>query len=338
MRPASRRALLERLARSAPRRGRAGWIAVLVAGAVLGAVVFLRGPAEQQRVAAPPERGAPLVDAVLALPFGEGSAAATAPPPADAAAVVDALRTAYRSADDHLALYRQWRLRPEAEARYLAYRAARDCELALAGGVLSEVGAVSERRGERERQMAAAAARCRGFLSEPVMPDELLRLLQEAAAAGHPAALAALATESFAQGQPAEALTVLRRALASADPLAFDEARLLLAMARHQMVVAGVPPGTAAEARRTDARVLAIDLAGCRLGNPCGPGRGAVAIDCGDSAPCRREAEAWLMQVSELGDDEQREATGLAERIVAAFRRGAVDEIVRASSSEPPAQ
>lgn len=338
MRPASRRALLERLARSAPRRGRAGWIVALVAGVVLGTVLFLRGPAEPAGVNAPQESGAPVVDAVLALPFGHGTASAPPPPAAPTPGPVDALRAAYRDSSDRQALYREWRLRPEPEARYLAYRAARDCELALAGGVLADLDALSERRGERERQTAAAAARCRGFLGEPAPPEELQRLVQETAAAGHPAALVVLATESYAQGQSAEAMTALRRGLASADPLAFDEARVLLAMSRHQMVIAGLPPTSATDAARTDARVLAIDLAGCRLGNPCGPGRGAIAIDCGDGALCRREAEEWLLQWSELGEDERRVARGLADLIVAAFKRGAVDEIVRAPAGAPAAK
>jgi hypothetical protein len=311
-------------------------VVALAAVAVLVAVFFLQGPAEPQRTAALQDRGPPMVDAVLAPPFGEGSAAAPTPPVTETGSTVDALRVAYRTSTDQLALYRQWRLRPEAEARYLAYRAARDCELVLGGGEPTELDAASERPGERERQMVFAAARCRGFLSEPALPDELQHLLHESAAAGHPAALVALATEAFLQGRSAETMAVLQRALASADPLAFDEARLLLAMGRHRWAIAGVAPGPEAEGRRTDARVLAIDLAGCRLGNPCGPGRGAVAIDCGDSAPCRRDAEEWVMQLSELGEEDRRAALALAKHIVDAFKRGAIDEIVRAPSASAP--
>jgi hypothetical protein len=335
MRPASRHALLERLKRAAPRRGaRVGWVVALVAGAAIGIVFFIGGPAESPRATAPQERGEPLLDPVLALPFGEGAAATpSAAPAVEASRAVDALRVAYRSSGDRLALYRQWRLRPEVDARYLAYRAARDCELLLAGGVLAELDAISERRGERERQMAAAAARCRGFLGEPAPLDEQQRLLEETAAAGHPAAQIALATETFAQHPVAETMAVLRRSLASGDPLAFDEARVLLAMSRHQLEIAGVAPTATVDARNTDARVVAIDLVGCRLGNPCGPSRGAVAIECGDNAPCLRDAEEWVVQMADLGDEERRAALGLADRILAAFRRGAIDEIVRAPSN-----
>jgi hypothetical protein len=330
MRPASRRALLRRLAAAAPPRTARTWsiLALLLLIAIVVAHFALkREVAESTRPADAPNVA--VLDPVLALPFGSGNASPPTGVPTGDTRRVEELRTAFRRADDRQALYAQWRDRPETDARYLAFRAARDCELVRAGGALAEPEALSERRGERERQMAAATARCRGFGNQPATPDELQRIEQEAAAAGHPAAQIALATETFAQRPLVESLDVVRRGLATGDPLAFDEARLLLAMSRHQVEIAGVPPTAPADIRTTDARVAALDLAGCRLGNPCAPSRGAVAIDCGDNAACLRDAEEWLLQMAELDGDERRTVLVLTERLVSAFRRGAIDEIVR---------
>jgi len=334
MRPASRRALLERLS-AAPRVGARSWLvfAVLVIALIgIVAVAWLADRSETPpSVAAVEESSAPLLDPVLALPFGRGTANAPTPavPDDQANAANAALRSMYARADDRQALYRQWRERPEAEALYLAYRAARDCLSLLAGGVSAEPDAVSERKNEREKQIAAGTKRCQGFVGAPPAPDEMQRLVQQAAAAGHPAAQIVLAAETYAQHSLAETIEVLRRGLASGDPLAFDEARVLLAMNRHQVEIAGVAPTAATDVRNTDARVVAIDLVGCQLGNPCGPGHGVVAIECDSSGPCLRDAQEWVLQMADLGDEERRAAIALAERMFAAFKRGAVDEIVR---------
>ncbi|HYS13409.1 MAG TPA: hypothetical protein VEN28_08870 [Burkholderiaceae bacterium] len=331
MRPASKRVLLERLAAVAPMRGARVWsVLALIAVAAVVISRFFGGSEGAQRPVNPETHGAPVLDPVLALPFGEGGASVAAPTRAADNGRIEELRTAYRSTDDRLALYRQLRERPEADARYLAFRAARDCELLRAGaGVVAELDAISERKGERERQMAAATTRCRGFLSEPAARDEVQRLEEEAATAGHPAAQIALAADSYAQHPLAETVATLRRGLASGDPLAFDEARVLLAMTRHQVEIAGVAPITTVDPQATDTRVAAIDLVGCRLGNPCGPSRGAVAIECGANASCLRDAEEWLLQSADFTDEERRATLALAERLLAAFKRGAVDEIVR---------
>ena len=334
MRPASRRALLERLSAAAPRVGARSWLVAVLVIALIGivAVAWLADRSETPpSVATADESTAPVLDPVLALPFGRGPAKVPTPPVPDANTSVAnaALRSTYARSDDRQALYRQWRERPEADARYLAYRSARDCSLLLAGGVTAEIDATSERRNEREKQMAAGAARCRGFVGEPPAPDEMQRLVQQAAEAGHPAAQVVLAATTYTQHSLAETIEVLRRSLASGDPLAFDEARVLLAMSRHQVEIAGVAPTATTDARNTDARVVAIDLVGCQLGNPCGPGGGVVAIDCESSAPCLRDAQEWVLQMADLGDDERRTAIALAERMFAAFKRGAVDEIVR---------
>jgi len=328
MRPTSRRALLKRLAAAAPPRGGWAWGLALV---VLGAVALAHLVSDDETAppaAKPAARGMPLLGGALASPFGEGNASA-APARQTDGGPVEELRQAYRRAGDLQVLYAQWRDRPEADAHYLAFRAARDCDLQRAGGMVPELDAFSERRGEHERQMARASARCRGFQSAPAPQEEVLRLEQEAAAAGSPAAQVALLADSYAQRPLADTVAALRRGLASKDPLAFDEARVLLAMSRHQVEIAGVAPTMAGDLRVIDARVVAIDLVGCRLGNPCGPGRGMIAIDCDASAPCERDAEEWLVELAGIGEDERRTAESLAGRMLAAFGRGAVDEIVR---------
>jgi len=335
MRPASRRALLERLAATAPQRSPWMWSALALI--VLGTIVlahFLGGTEQAQLPVASKERGAPLLEGVLALPFGEGNASAPASTPGDDGGRIDELRDAFRRADDLRTLYIQWRERPEADARYLAFRAARICELMRAGGLTAEVDAFSERRGEHERQIVFAATRCRGFLITPVAPEEVRRLAQDAAAAGSAAAQVALAADTAAGRPVSETVAVLRRALASGDPLAFDEARVLLAMSRHQVEIAGIPPA-GGDWRSIDARVVAIDLASCRLGNPCGSGRGSIAIDCGPDQLCQRDAEEWVMQIAGLDDQERRAARTLADKMFAAFKRGAVDEIVRMPVAAP---
>ncbi|HTT11844.1 MAG TPA: hypothetical protein VMG60_13200 [Burkholderiaceae bacterium] len=328
MRPASRRALLRRVAAAArPARGGWAWALALVVLGVIGVARWV-GPGEAGPPAPQPvQQSAPLLVGALASPFGEGSARA-APAQEPDGGRIEALREAYRRAGDLQVLYVQWRERPEADARYLAFRAARDCDL-LRAGIVPEVDVLSERRGEHERQMMRAGARCRGFQTTPAPPDEVQRLEQEAAAAGSPAAQIALIADSYAQHPLAETVSTLRKGLASRDPLAFDEARVLLAISRHQLEIAGVAPTVLGDLRVIDARVVAIDLVGCRLGNPCGPGRGMLAIDCDGNAPCERDAEEWLIQLAGLGEDERRSAEGLAERMFAAFGRGAVDEIVR---------
>ena len=340
MRPASRRALLKRLTEVAPHGGVPLWSLLVVVAAVVFLISRFFVGSEKLPIAKAPEvRSPPLLDPVLALPFGEGNASAHASAqnvPLDVRRV-DELRVAYRNADDRQALYKEWRDRPEADARYLAFRAARDCDLVRAGGIVAELDVSSERKGEQDRQLTLATTRCRGFMTEPAPPDEVQRLEQEAASAGHPAAQIALAAEAYVLNPRTETLNVLRRGLSTGDPLAFDEARVLLAMSRHQYEIAGVPP-TAADGRSSDARVAAIDLVGCRLGNPCGPSRGLIAIDCGASAVCLRDAEELVLQSSELSDEERRTALALADRMLAAFKRGAVDEIVRAPGNPPTRQ
>lgn len=322
MRPASRRALLKRLAAVAPpQRVRWGSALALAAAAFFLIAHFVqRAPAAAPPPPAPASRSVPILDPALALPFGAAPAApATAVGDANP---VPALRAAYAAAGDRLALYRQLRAQPDPNARYLAYRTARECTRLLAAGGAAASGA-------RARRLAAETEACRGFAREAASRSEWLALLQEAAASGHAAAQLAAAAENFAPRSAAETAAFVARALASADPLAFDEARLLLAMARHQLVLAGAAPEGAADPGRIDPRVVALDLANCRLGNPCGPSRGAPAVDCAGDAACLSEAQQWLLEEAELEEDELRAAGFLADRIVAAFRRGAIEDIVR---------
>ena len=234
MRPASRRALLRRLAAAPPRGVRWGSALALAAAAVFLIVHFARRPpAAPPAPPSPATRSAPIVDPALALPFGEG-----APATGETAAGSDA-RAAYASARDRLALYRQLRARADADARYLAFRVARECAPLHADGLRVAAPAMY---GARDRRLAAGEEGCRGFAREPVPRDEPLRLLQEAAAAGHAAAAMAAAAETLAPRAPAETVALVARALASGDSFAYDEALVLLAIARHQAVIAGVPP------------------------------------------------------------------------------------------------
>jgi hypothetical protein len=336
MRPTSKRALLEQLARKAPPRGaRLGSALALIAIATIVLVHFLGSTegAQSPTRSEKPAASAPF-EGVLALPFGQGSGNAAAPTGAAEAGPIAELRETFRRTDDLYALFQQWRERPEADARYLAFRAARDCELLRTGGIVVELDALSERRGERERQATLATARCRGFQSMPPGRDEVLRIEQEAAAAGSLAAQVALTADTFSQRPVPDAIAVVRRALASGDQLAFDESRVLLAMSRHQVEIGGMPPSAPGDARSSDTRVVAIDLVGCRLGNPCGQSRGSISIDCGSNLTCQRDAEEWLMQMASLDDDEQRTTQALAARMLAAFKRGAIDEIVRMPNAQ----
>jgi hypothetical protein len=299
-------------------------LALAAAASFLIAHFVQRAPAAAPPPPAPPARSVPILDPALALPFGEAPAA-TATAAGDATPVPD-LRAAYATARDRLALYRQLRARADADARYLAFRTARECAALLADGGRAAAGGM---HGARERRLAAAVASCRGFAQEPVPPGESMRLLQEAAAAGHPAAQLAAAAENLAPRAPAQTVLLAARALAAGDPFAYDEARVLLAMARHQAVIAGIPPGDPADLGRIDARVVALDLANCRLGNPCGPSRGAPAVRCDADPACLAEAQEWLLAQTDLDDEEGRAASFLADRIVMAFRRGAIEEIVR---------
>lgn len=332
MRPASRRALLRRLDASTP-RGTGFGTALAVIGLVAALVAWYSSRPEPPPVVKTAAPTAPVLDPVLALPFGQGANGA-APVATMGVMRVDALRVAYDRSDDRVALYRQWRDRPEADARYLAFRAARDCEKLRRSGTAVELDAMVERKGERERQIAAALARCGVFLQQPVAADELQKLGKDTADAGHPAAQAAYAIETFGERSVAETLALLKASLASGDPLAYDEARTFLSMSRHQVEIAGAPPASANDPRATDARVVALDIANCRLGNPCGPASGASPLDCGDGQICQRDAEAWLLLSAGLDDNERRLAQMLADKVVAAFRSGAVDDIVKAAPAQ----
>jgi hypothetical protein len=328
MRPASRRALLKRLEDAAPRGARVGTAlgAVALVTAIVAWFATRQDPPPPAVSLAPPN--APVLDPVLALPFGQGTNGA-APVATMVVTRVEELRAAFRRADDRAALYREWRERPEIDARYLAFRAARDCERLRQSGASVELETMVERKGERERQIAAAIARCSTLMSQPVPLEELQQLERETADGGHPAAQVAYVSDTFGQRPLAETLGLVKKALASGDPLAFDEARVVLAMSRHQVEIGGAAPTTADDLRTNDERVVAIDIASCRLGNPCGPARGAAPLDCGDSLICQRDAEAWLMLAAGLDDDERRTAVATAERLLSAFKRGAVDEIAR---------
>ncbi|MCS7101335.1 MAG: hypothetical protein NZL99_06500, partial [Burkholderiaceae bacterium] len=244
---------------------------------------------------------APIGDPALALPFGlaanelptgAGNGAPAVGPDAD-------LRAAYAAARDRLSLYRQLRARPEPDARYLAWRVARECtSLLYAGDVAAGGGG-----GARARQLALALEGCRGFVREPVAADETAALLREAAAAGHAAARLAVAVHG--ESRPTAAtVDLIAAALATGDPLAFDEARPLLAALRYEGVIGGVPPPAGEAVGRADYRAAALDLANCRLGNPCGPARGAPGVPCGSDAVCLREAQAWLLEAVDLDEDE----------------------------------
>ncbi len=335
MRPASRRALLKRLEATAPRGAWFGTALAVIA--IFTALIAWFGARRAEAPPPPPMAppSAPVLDPVFALPFGQGANGA-APVSTLAVMRVEELRAAYFKSDDRATLYRQWRDRPEVDARYLAFRAARDCEKLRRSGAGVELDAMVERRSERERQIIAAITRCGTFMTQPVPAQELQALEKDVADAGHPAAQVAYAVDTFGQRPLADTLGIVKRALASGDPLAYDEARVVLAMSRHQAEIAGAPPTAQNDLRDADARVVALDIAGCRLGNPCGPSRGAAPLECGDSLVCQRDAEAWLMRAADLDDDESRQAMSLADKVVAAFKRGAIDEIVRMPSPAQP--
>ena len=338
MRPASRRALLRSLAAVAPSRAARIWsLLALVALAGL-LIAFLIGPEREPiRAVSAPEPSALVVDPVLALPFGEGRNSGVAPSAkaAPANGPIEELRVAFRTADDRQKLYGQLKQRSEPDALYLAFRAARDCALLLSGSGLADLDAISERRSERERQFVAANKRCTGFVNEPPVPEEMRHLEEEAAKAGHAAAQIALASEMFTLRSFGETLDTLRRGLASGDPLAFDEARGLLAMSRFQAEVAGVSPGAEISVRRTDPRLAALDVVNCRLDNPCGPAGRGISIDCNGDDLCERDAEQWLLDLADVGDDERRSTVALADRLLVAFKSGAVDAIVRLPVEAP---
>ena len=337
MRPASRRALLRRLAAAAPSRAaRMIWSLVAIVAIAGLLIAYFVGPEREPiRAVSALEPSPPVVDPVLALPFGEGRMGAAPSAAAAASAPIEELRVAFRTADDRQRLYRELKQRTEPDAMYIAFRAARDCALLLSGSGLAELDAISERHSERERQLVAANKRCTGFVNEPPAPDEMRHLEEQAAKAGHAAAQIALASDMFAQHAPGETLDTLRRGLASRDPLAFDEARVLLAMSGFLPEVGGVASTAETSVRRSDSRRAAIDLVNCRLDNPCGPA-GRIALDCGGDNLCERDAEEWLLDRADLGDDERRSALALADRLLVAFRSGAVDTIVRAPDSTSP--
>lgn len=328
MRPASRRALLRRLAAGQPLRG-LGWGAALALGAAALFLLlhFLQRPSPPPAAApAPVSPRTPIGDPALALPFGSAAnelSAVTAGSGALAIGPNAELRAAYATVRDRLSLYRQLRARAEPDARYLAWRVARECSALLYAGDVAAGGG-----GARARQLALALEGCRGFVREPVAAEETAALLREAAAAGH--AAARLAAALHGDSRPAAAaVDLIAAALASGDPLAFDEARALLAALRYEAVIGGVPPPAGEAVGRADYRAAALDLANCRLGNPCGPARGAPGVPCGSDAVCLREAQAWLLEAVDLDEDEARTADALAERLVAAFRRGDASQLVR---------
>lgn len=258
-----------------------------------------------------------------ALPFGKGNA--TPVRDVDPATVdVSMLRQSYFASENRHAFYTAVRGRPEPEAKYLAWRAAHDCVNALrqmtdsveidqvvAEAVGREGGGPEQ---VRQRQQAGNALKqmCGGFLHPGKIPyAEMFRLLGEAVAAAHPAALAA-------QRTPATDLVVLvRLAVQSGDPLAFAEAAPALSRLAFTHRIAGVD----VSGQTVFAMQIAIDAATCRVAASCAPGSPRAIGDCVHGAACELPSIADHLLESPLLDANHAMARKLAADIEAAVRR-----------------
>jgi hypothetical protein len=259
-----------------------------------------------------------------ALPFGKGNAMAVTdrnPATMDVAA----LRDAYAAVEDRHEFHARLLARTEPEAKYFAWRAAFDCGVALRsvqdGAELQQVvaDAIGRTGGDAEhaRQRLLAATdlkrQCGGFLHPGAVPHaEMHRLLTEAAAAGHPAAQAALRTPGM------DLVALVTRAVQSGDAMAFAEAAPALARLAYTHRIAGVEAGP----QNVAAVQAGIEIAACRVAGTCAAGSLRLVAECVHAGVCEAKSlDAHLLSLPALGGANGALARTVAADAEAAFRR-----------------
>jgi hypothetical protein len=139
-------------------------------------------------------------------------------------------------------------------------------------------------------------------------------LLEEAAAAGQPAAVAALKWLEYQTGKSPVNLQAFREiseaAFASGDFFAVREAEGAILSMRHETLVAGLG------AKDLDVLMVAFRLAECHQGHNCGTSGLLSAIHCAVEAKCSENPAVYYL--STLNERQRAAAQEAALKLVAA--------------------
>ncbi len=255
--------------------------------------------------------------------IGAGRAAppenvAVVPPPPSPSA-----RARYENDPDRAAVFRALADEPEPASQYFAYRAAADCAPVLGPAadwndvqfeVVAAFTSTAHDRAldaQRRNALAQLAQACRGFTRPAVLPRErMLSLRAAAAAAGHPAAIAAERWDELQHGRQSITTERLRHlaefAFASGDPFALRESEGAVLSLRHATPVAGLG--------KADLETLeaALALVECTSSAHCGGAGLRAAIACVVQSRCAAgPVERLLSPLTPTQQADARRAAGL---------------------------
>ena len=287
---------------------RAGLVVTLI-GVGLGGWLALR-PTQVE----PPT---PVVSAERAAP------AAALPIPPEPRLSALAARELYQTEPDRAAVFRALADQPDAASQYLAYRAAADCAPVLGpsadwNDVQFEVAATFAATAQdrpldamRRAALDQLARACRGFTRPNVLPRERMRALRAAAAAaGHPAAVAAERRDDLQSGRQSITTERLRGlaefAFASGDPFALRESEGAILSLRHATPVAGLGK---ADLETLEAALALVECTGVAH---CGSAGLRAAIACAVQSRCAVDpVEQLLLSLTPAQQADARRAAGL---------------------------
>jgi hypothetical protein len=251
------------------------------------------------------------------------------PPPAD-------LRAQYREVRDKHAFYVAMKDRPEPDAKYLAYRAAKDCQAVLgrhqdiAGSgypnlgdldfafkeALTDTASDRDLDSKRRAAMAGLEAMCGGFTGAERLPKdaELVDLVRTAAKGGStPAKVADALNMDDPRGMLGRLRTVAGQTFKEADVLALREMTPVLPMAPASMVEGGF-------IEDLTTRAYAFDLAACMVDDGCGPANQRSLFFCAFLARCPEGG--WQQILVEEMTKLDPAAYAIVVRMAAEFRTG----------------
>lgn len=237
-------------------------------------------------------------------------------------------RELYSREVDRAKIFALLEKREEPEAKYFAYRAAGDCHYLVRGTGNDWNNILFEARSEfsntaqnraldkaRHEALTRLEKACRGFTRPNEYPTKrMAKLLEEAASAGHPAAIAAIRWAEYQSGKTPISMELLdsigQTALESSDFFAMSEAEGAILAMRHNNLIAGLG------ARDLDALTAAFELAECSFTNTCGRYGVMADIYCVTTGRCGETAGQYLYQP--LTSSQLAAAQDAAKKIVSA--------------------
>jgi hypothetical protein len=274
---------------------------------------------------------------------GKGSASAFPIGPAStherSAPVVEntSAREIYLKQPDKAKVFALLQGREEPDAKYFAFRAAADCAAILGGASdWNDVAFATtstfpttalDRKLDPMRRDALSrlSQACQGFTRPNTLPRQRMwELVREAAAGGHPAAVAALKWDDYQAGKaPVDLLSfraVSENAFASGDFFAVREAEGAVLSMRHRTPIAGLG------AKDAEVLVVAFRLAECRYDETCGASGLLAAVHCAMEAKCADDPASYFL--STLPVTQRPLAQKAASDLIAAAERKDLSSIL----------